>query len=207
MDNKRNMLLIVVIGLVLVVLGGTFAYYTSSANNNILTGNMGNVDLNLKVTKVLPNTNGVDDIIVTNFNDLASSLNSDCVYGDGEYAMCQLYKVSLSNSASGINTRVKGSIAFDNATTPNLSWLLLGNSFNTNTNYTSAMLGNTINKSSSSFANFVDSYLLETGSSIDYYILVWVNETDGEQNDEGSYSGTVRFEDANGIGVTATFSS
>lgn len=69
------------------------------------------------------------------------------------------------------------------------------------------MLGNTFNTASSTFTNFVDSYLLAAGSNIDYYILVWVNETEGEQTDEGTYSGIVRFEDSNGKGVTSTFTS
>ena len=32
-----------------------------------------------------------------------------------------------------------------------------------------------------------------------------VNESEEEQTDEGSYSGTIKFEDSNGNGVTSTF--
>ena len=207
-DVKKNYnLLVIVILLLVFVVGGTFAYFFGTASNNIFTGNMGNVKLTLTVTKVLPTTNGVDDILVTNISELASSLNNKCVDNYGEYALCQLYKVNLANATDGINTNVQGSVAFNNATTPNLSWIFLGNSYSASTNYTSAMLGDNFNTSSSNYTNFVDSYLLETGSNIDFYILVWINETDGEQNDEGTYSGSVRFIDSNGDGVTATFSS
>ena len=207
-DVKKNYnLLVIVILLLVFVVGGTFAYFFGTASNNIFTGNMGNVKLTLTVTKVLPTTNGVDDILVTNISELPSGLNNKCVDNYGEYALCQLYKVNLANATDGINTNVQGSVAFNNATTPNLSWILLGNSYSSSTNYTSAMLGDNFNTSSSNYTNFVDSYLLETGSNIDFYILVWINETDGEQNDEGTYSGSVRFIDSNGDGVTATFSS
>lgn len=205
--KKNYTLLIIVIILLVFVVGGTFAYFFATASNNIFTGNMGNVKLTLTVTKVLPTTNGVDDILVTNFSELAGNLNNRCVDNYGEYALCQLYRINLANASDGINTNVQGSVAFDNETTPNLSWIFLGNSYSSSTNYTSAMLGNDFNTSSSTHTNFVDSYLLETGSNIDFYILVWINETEGEQIDEGAYSGTVRFIDSNGDGVTATFSS
>ena len=206
--NKFNLKLIIIITVLLVlVLGGTFAYFTSSAVYNLLSGNMGNVDLKLTVTKVLPNTNGVDEIGVAHFSELANNLNNSCMDEYGEYTLCQLYKINLSNSLTGINTNVRGSVAFNNATTPNLSWIFLGNNYSSSTNYTSAMLGNTFNVSSSEFTSFVDGYLLNTGANVDFYILVWINESEDAQLDEGIYSGTVRFEDANGKGVTASFAS
>ena len=69
------------------------------------------------------------------------------------------------------------------------------------------MMGSNFNTASSSFASFVDDYLLMGSSSVDYYMLVWVNETETVQNDQGGYSGTIRFEDSNGQGVTASFAS
>ena len=204
--KSRNLqLFTIIITLVLVLTGETFAYFAFSASNTAITGNAGTVQLTLNVTKVLPNKTGIDNVLVINFNELAASLNSDCVDSDGEFTLCQLYRVNLANAAGGVNTRVKGSVSFNNATAPNLSWLLLGNSYSSSTTYTSAQLGNTINTASSNFASFVDNYVLEAGSNVDFYILVWVNETEDEQTDEGTYSGIVRFEDANGKGVTSMF--
>ena len=203
--SKNLKLIILIVMLFIMLLGGTFAYYAYSGNNSILTGNMGKVDLSLTVTKELPNTNKVDDILVVNTSELAANLNSGCIDKDGEFALCQLYKVHLVNNSGSVNTDVKGSIKFNNELTPNLSWLLLGNSYSSSTNYTSAMIGTNFNTSSSTFVPFVDKYLLYSGSSIDYYILVWINETEDEQNDMGAYSGVIRFEDSNGDGVTAEF--
>ena len=207
-ETKKSVSILLVILIVIVLIGGaTFAYLAFSATNTNITGNAGTVNLSVSVTKVLPNTVGTDNILVTTFADLPTSLNSSCIDSNGEYALCQLYKVTLTNGTGGVNTNVKGSVSFNNANTPNLSWILLGNTYSSSTNYTAEMLGSTFNTASSEFTNFVDSYLLTSGNSVDYYILVWVNESDTTQTDEGTYSGTVRFEDTNGKGVTSTFSS
>lgn len=204
-NTKRNISwTVIVIILIVSLLGGTLAYFYVSDSNSIFTGNMGGVNLSLTVTKVLPNTNGVDDIYVVGFDELASSINNDCL--DDGYALCQIYKINLVNGANGVNTDVRGRLSFDNATSPNLSWLYLGHTFSTSTNYTSAMLGNNFKRASSTYTNFIDSYLLERGKSVDFYVVVWVNESEIEQNDEGVFTATVRFEDHTGEGVTATFS-
>lgn len=205
--HKNLHLVLIIITLLLVLSGGTLAYFAFNASNTAISGNAGTVELTLTVTKVLPTTTGTDDILIINFSELADSLNSRCVDSDGEFALCQLYRVNLANSASGVNTNVKGSISFNNATVPNLSWVLLGNSYSSSTTYTSAQLGTTFNTASSTFANFVDSYVLSAGSNVDFYILVWVNESETEQTDQGTYSGIIRFEDSNGKGVTSTFTS
>jgi len=188
----------------LMVVGSTYAYYTATDSEGGITGNAGEINFLLDVDKMLPNTNGVDDILITNINELASSLNNGCLDEDGDFALCQLYRITLSNNSSDVNTRVSGKVAFDNQNTPNLSWMLVNN-YSASTNYTTSSLGNVFNTGSSSFVNFVDSYLLEYGASVTYYMLVWINETVEVQDDEGGYSGTIRFEDANGNGTTAEF--
>ena len=207
-ENKKNVsMLLGIVLILLLVAGATFAYFALSATNNVIGGNAGTVDLSLTVTKVLPNTTGTDDIIITSFDDLATNLNQNCIDSDGDFALCQLYQVHLTNGANGVNTNVKGSVSFNNTTTSNLAWISLGNSYSSSTTYTSEMLGSSFHTSSAAFTNFVDSYLLSSGTSVDFYLLVWVNESEEEQTDEGSYSGTIRFEDSNGKGVTSTFSS
>ena len=206
--KKSIGILIVIITIVLLLSGTTFAYFWSElSNNTTIGGDAGSVNLTLNVTKVLPNKTGVDDIIIINFNELADSINSSCMDNDGTFALCQIYKVTLSNSINSANADVKGMLSFNNETAPNLSWISLGNNYSSTTNYTSEMLGNTFNTASSEFNNFIDSYLLKAGDTVNFYIVVWVNESEEEQYDNGTYSGTVRFEDSNGKGVTATFNS
>ena len=205
-DNKRIfILMIVIMGVVILVAGVTYAYFAfKTSNNNTITGSMGSVDLSLTVTKELPTTSGVDDILVTNFSELPDNLNNKCIDSDGEYALCQLYKIVLSNSSNGVNTKVKGSVSFNNTTSPNLSWIRIDN-YSSSTTYTSSTLGSSYHTASSNFDSFESSYLLKSGNSVTYYILVWVNENEEEQTDTGTYTGTVRLEDENGKGVTSTF--
>ena len=200
-----NLFLLIVI-LILVISGSTFAYFAFSTTNNVIGGNAGTVDLTLTVEKVLPDgDNNTDNILIANYSELASNLNNGCV--DDEYALCQLYKINLANSATGVNTNVKGSLSFNNTNVPNLSWIYLGDTYSSSTQYESSDLPNTFNTASSTFTNFVNGYLLSSGTNKDFYILVWVNESATEQTDNGTYSGTVRFEDSNGKGVTSTFTS
>ena len=211
MNNKKEnnsdlkKIMYVVVGILVffvVVIGATFAYYTFAVSNNTtVKGDAGKVNLNLTVTKALPNKSGTDDILITPFNELASNLNTKCA--SEEYATCQLYKITLQNNSTGVNTKVKGSVSFNNTTAPNLSWVYL-DTYDSSKTYAASDLG-TMNTASSEFATFKTDVLINSGNSRDFYLLVWVNESEEEQTDEGSYSGTIKFEDSNGNGVTSTF--
>lgn len=203
-EKKYLYLVIGIITILLAVSGGTYAYFAFTSTNNNITGSAGTVNLQLTVTKVLPNTSTTDDILVTNFSELPSNLNAKCV--SDEFATCQLYKINLANNSSGVSTKVSGSVSFNNTTVPNLSWIYLS-SYSSSTSYTSTTLGSTFNTANSSFTNFVDNQLISSGTNKDFYLLVWVNESEEEQTDNGSYSGTIRFTDSNGNGVTSTFDS
>ena len=202
-DLKKIMYLVVgILVFFVVVIGATFAYYTFAVSNNTtVKGDVAKIDLKLTVTKALPNKSGTDDILVTPFNELASNLNAKCA--SEEYATCQLYKITLQNNSTGVNTKVKGSVSFNNTTAPNLSWVYL-DTYDSSKTYAASDLG-TMNTASSEFATFKTDVLINSGNSRDFYLLVWVNESEEEQTDEGSYSGTIKFEDSNGNGVTSTF--
>ena len=205
--KKSTLLIGVIVVIFLFAVGFTFAYFAYNlSNNTTINGDAGSVDLSLSVTKILPvsDTTAVDDILVSNFNNLASNLNNSCKYNGGEYSTCQVYKIVLSNMGDGVNTRVRGSVSFDNPDSPNLSWIRLDN-YNSSTTYTQADLGSTFNTATSSFKDFEPEYLLNNGSSVTYYLVVWVNETTSVQTDTGTFTGTVKFEDQNGKGVTSTF--
>lgn len=199
---------LLIIFLFISVTGTTYAYlYASDSINDAITGDMAKVDLDLDVDRVLPVDEDVNASLIFRFDELADNLNSGCIDEDGDYSLCQLYKITLRNNDGAVNTKVKGSLSFDNKTIPNLSWILLGNTYSASTNYTSSMLGNSFNRASSTFTSFVDDYLLYSGNEVTYYILIWINEIDEIQYDKGTYTGVVKFEDSNGKGVTAEFGS
>ena len=89
--------------LVVAIVGATFAYFTATAANNIITGNMAKVELKLAVTKVtelentigmIPMSNGMVEAAVSN-----SSTKGSCVDDNGN-AVCQIYKIVLTNDSS-----------------------------------------------------------------------------------------------------------
>ena len=206
--KKKNFFVFffIILLLMFLVTSGTYAYlfYTTS-NNSIISGNMGKVDLELEVIRILPEKKSVNSSLLFKFDELASNLNKGCIDPENEYSLCQLYKINLKNKSGGVNVRLKGGLSFNNSNMPNLSWILLGNSYSSSVNYTKEMLGNTFNIASSNYVSFVDDYLLMNDNEETFYILIWINEINEIQYDSGSYSGIVRFEDSNGNGVSAEF--
>jgi len=203
-ETKRNTtMLVALIALILAVAGGTLAYFAISITSNNITGKAGTIDLTLTVTRVLPADTTIEDIILSDYATLSDDINNKCV--DDDVSLCQLYEVNLANSSSSVNVNVKGQVSFDNTNSPNLSWISLD--YDSSKTYSSTDLPDTFNTASNTLTNFVDSYYLASGSSKKFYLLVWVNSLDEVQEDNGTYTGTVRFEDASGKGVTSTFSS
>ena len=90
--------------LVVAIIGATFAYFTASAsNNNVITGDMATVSLSLSVAKVsdidrqnqgmIPMSNGMVEAAAL------GSGNVTCKDDNGN-AVCQIYKITLTNSSS-----------------------------------------------------------------------------------------------------------
>ena len=99
--------------LVVAIIGATFAYFTATASNNVITGNMATVSLNLAVTKVttvdvtkggmIPMSNGMVEQAVnrgyTEKDDEDRDVTNICVDDNGN-AVCQVYQITLTNSSS-----------------------------------------------------------------------------------------------------------
>lgn len=87
--------------LMLAVIGATFAYYTATASNNIITGNMATIDFDLSVVKVT-NADNANGMIPMSNNMMEAALQSSkgtCVDDNGN-AVCQVYKITVSNTSS-----------------------------------------------------------------------------------------------------------
>ena len=89
--------------LVVAIVGATFAYFTATASNNIITGNMAKVQLSLAVSKkttleddigLIPMSNGMVEAAVSN-----ASGKGVCTDDNGN-AVCQVYEITLTNSSS-----------------------------------------------------------------------------------------------------------
>lgn len=106
-DNEKKNIIYAVIGvltLVVAIVGATFAYYTATATNNVLTGNMANISFDIKVNKVttvdetkgglIPMTNSMIQKAVAN-----ASTKGICVDDNGN-PVCQVYKITVINSGT-----------------------------------------------------------------------------------------------------------
>ena len=210
-DNKGMIkLLIIILVTIVLVTGVTMAYLAFSVSNQNITGNAGTINLALTVTKVLPSgvvgADGKDDIILIDYDELPSALNSSCVDSGGEVSLCQVYEISLTNNSTDVNTRVKGSVMFNNANTPNLSWIVIDeDTYNNTSTYTSDILPSTFNYSSTEYVNFENDYLLNINNTKKYYLVLFVDGSSISETNSGTFSGKIRFEDSNGKGVTSTF--
>ena len=90
--------------LVVAIIGATFAYFTATAANNVMTGNMATVSLGLDVVKtttadvdkggMVPMSNSMVEAAVSN-----KSTKGICVDDNGN-AVCQVYKITVTNSSS-----------------------------------------------------------------------------------------------------------
>lgn len=88
--------------LVVAIIGATFAYFTASqTNNNVITGNMATVNFGLKVEPVV--NPGVQTGIIPMSNTMVQKAVSNsgkvCIDDNGN-AVCQIYKITVSNSST-----------------------------------------------------------------------------------------------------------
>ena len=89
--------------LVVAIIGGTFAYFTDTAGNNVITGNMASINLNLDVTKVTTVDETLGGMIPMSNNMVEAAVESDtnkvCVDDNGN-AVCQIYKITINNNST-----------------------------------------------------------------------------------------------------------
>lgn len=89
--------------LVVAIIGATFAYFTATAGNNVITGNMASINLSLDVSKVtnVDETLGGMIPMSNNMVEVAteSTTNQICVDDNGN-AVCQVYRITITNDSS-----------------------------------------------------------------------------------------------------------
>lgn len=103
--NNINNIFYAVIGvatLMVAVIGATFAYFTATASNNVITGNMATIDFDITVAKVSTSDDDKGGIIPMSNNMMEQALKSAkgiCVDDNGN-AVCQVYKITVYNESS-----------------------------------------------------------------------------------------------------------
>lgn len=227
MENNGKGIFYGVIGvatLIVAIIGATFAYFTATnTNTGTITGTAATAGLDLSVTAAEGYTSTTNPNLVPQLTSTIGTASSDtnkCVDGNGN-TVCKVYEVTVGNKGTSSVT-IAGTITFSGGTYANLKW---GKSdtvtgfTETNSNYTA--LGTTPNtdilidlKGSGTVGTKQLSSTGSAGATYTFYVIVYISETDGEQNttDTGTFQGTVTFNSASAdgtatSGVTSTFTA
>lgn len=221
--TKIQFLSTLILVLFLSVTGTTYAYFAFTATSNTINGEAAVVDLDLDVTRVFPTADSDNTGVMvpqlstsgSSNSALSSALKNGCVDGN-KNIICQVYKVNIKNSSGTAAQVVDGSIAFYgnssmtndvNTSMPNLRWKLI-TSVDVN-NPSNSVLGSNVDLTANASDDnvFADDVTMNVGSEENYYIIIWINETQEDQViDEGnSFYTTISFDSSNGTGVTSNF--
>jgi hypothetical protein len=223
--NKMQVLITMLIVLFISVTGVTYAYFAvSDSDTTTLRGTAASVNLSLDVNKVFPldgaNSTGVMvpqlSVSENNVSPLSTALKNGCVDGNLN-VVCQVYEIIIKNDGGTATQVVDGSVYFygnaemniDVSTVmPNLKWKLIS-SVDVGTPQNSVLGANADLSANFNKNVFADDVTLKTGDEYKYYMIVWINEINDDQElDEGnSFYGKIDFDSSNGTGVTSTFNT
>ena len=198
-NRKRSLLLIgFILILIVSIMGGTYAYLAFSASNNsVVVGEIGVADLDLRVTKVTTNNGELVPQLEKALGTAVSS-SHNCVDGNGN-AVCQVYKIEIENTGTA-KVVVDGTIDFTNTTLPNLKYKLMTNSTTLDTTFNSRYgYGDMEDRP------MVRGVSLEPEQVETYYIVFWINDTESEQPDTGTYRANINFNSSYMEGLTSTY--
>jgi len=217
MENNGKGIFYGVIGvatLIVAIIGATFAFFSASAENaTVIEGTAAVAGLTLDVTEVTTGTGVMVPQLSTAIQTAVtgSGEGKSCIDGNGN-TVCKVYKITVTNTGSSA-TVLFGTLALtatDGSTMTNLMW---GKGTDGKTGY-GATFSHTEQDLVDPATSGNNSVTLQpagsdTGASVDYYVVVFINETKDNQNtsDKGSFKGTVSFNSATGSGVTSTFTA
>ncbi len=214
MNKVTNKILIIgaiVLGLIFVVIGATFAYLTSNGANNNTTINGATYKFSVGID-VSPIRNG--NLIPVADNLIISTLNSNHVCEDTRgYGLCTIHRVRFTNNGNAQVMTGNLKTVSSTYTTNNLKYQLFtlsGNTYSAIT--TAAAINNTANALNYLRLNNTDitvSMADGTASSttVDMYLVLWLSDTGSNQLDDQnkSFSGQLSFVSAYGDTLTSTF--
>lgn len=198
-------MIIAMLTLIVAIVGATFAYFSLQASDeNTVKGNAAKVGLSLEVRKVSVDASG--DLIPLDETLLEKAIAGDsatenqmCVDKNGN-TVCQVYELKVTNEGTAA-TAVNGSLTLTAETITNLKWQIMTDQ-------------NTPVMDSGQFKTTDDTEIAKNDTieanpgSKTYYVMIWIDETENDQNDSdtGAFTGVVSFTSADGSGVTGTFS-
>lgn len=227
--TKTQLTITLIFVMFFTITGATYAYFAISATNNTIIGEAATVNLTLDVEKIFPVADSEDTGVMvpqlsvsqSNNSPLSTALKAGCV-DDNQNVVCQVYKINIQNIGGTATQVVDGYVSFYsdaamttdvNSSMPNLSWKLISLA-DAVTPSNSVLGANKDNPANDDDNVFADNVTMPTGESIDYYMIIWINETNENQVDQSltadnpkRFYGIVEFNSSNGTGVTSTFAA
>lgn len=194
--------------LVVAIIGATFAYFSASTTNNTdVTGSTASgASLSMAITRV-SDAGTAANMIPMLTDDLQKGVtgtsSKSCVDANGN-TVCQVYKITVTNGSADIGINVKGTMNLA-STGKNMKWEVLGDAKTVKADGTVVAQGTE--------GVIVDNQALAKSGSQDFYLVVWLEETNDVQDadDAGkAFTGTVTFNGVNADGteskgITAKF--
>ena len=197
-------IIIAMLTLIVAIVGATFAYFSLSATDpDTVQGNAAKVGLSMEVRKVSLDASGdlvpLDETLLDKAiaGDVATD-NKMCVDKNGN-TVCQVYEIKVTNEGTAA-TSVNGTLTLTAETITNLKWQIMTDQ-------------NTPVMDSGQFKTVADTTVANNDvieaapGTKSYYIMIWIDETENDQNDSdvGAFTGVVDFSSADGSGITGTF--
>lgn len=207
MRKKLELSVFITMGIIVVSLLGTAAYFFATASNsgNSITGQTYDFGASISLTTVYRATN-----LVPLQNDLVSvaiSKNSNKCIDKNNRDVCSLYSITLSNTGDTVMLTPSITTTSSTYTTTNLKCQLYDNNFEavsdiiTPSNTTNGKVYFTNNSSNLS--------INLSSTSQTYYLVIWLTDTLSSQSADYSkaYSGTITFESGTGGMVYVDFTA
>lgn len=195
--------------LVVAIIGATFAYFSASATNDSdVTGTTASgANLSLVVTRVSDEATAKNMVPMLDADlqkGVTGTDNKSCVDANGN-TVCQVYKITVKNGSADIAVNVKGVMTLNGNGATNMKWELLTNATTVNTAGTIVAAGTE--------GVITNNQALTKSGSQDFYVVVWLHETEADQTDPDAgktFEGTITFNGVNSDGsssngITAKF--
>lgn len=212
-SSKRKILIIsIIVVIIILVAGGTYAYFTASGSNSgNIVGSTYTSDFGIEVYEVQKSTSLIplnDDLVTT----AVSKASDKCLDNDGQ-EICSLYKLDVVNNGAAIDLQGFIRTSTSTYTSSNLKYIVYTENGGTYTPVTDALVlthnsGDTVYFKKNS-TNYTTSLLDGTTNpqKVTYYIVFWISEIEGEQNEDQSktFDCKIGFESIYGDKLTSTF--
>ncbi len=188
--------------LVVAIIGATFAYFSASTTNNkdVKGSTASGASLSMVITRVSDAGTAANMIpmLTTDLQKGVTGTSSkSCIDANGN-TVCQVYKITVTNGSTDIGINVKGTMNLA-SDAKNMKWEVL-------TDAKTVKADGAVVAQGTEGVIVAKQALTKSGFQ-DFYLVVWLEETNKEQDadDAGkSFTGTVTFNGVNSDGSSST---